>query len=66
MLVSDLPYVGSDFAGTFRLWPGDWRGSDPLLLDIFAHPSPDPVRPGAIKRTLDPLDIMNPGKIVNL
>lgn len=51
MLISDLPYVGSDFAGTLRLWPGDWTAADPLLQAAFAGSAP--ARPGAIKRSLE-------------
>ncbi len=53
MLVSDLPYIGSDLAGTLQLWPGEWAEADPLLQAIFAESSSLPVRPGVIKRKLE-------------
>jgi len=53
MLVSDLSYLGSDLAGMFQLWPGDWGNGDPLLQAAFAESSTLPARPGAIKRALE-------------
>jgi len=53
MLVSDVPYIGSDLAGTLQLWPSEWTKDDPLLQTIFAEDASLPVRPGMIKRKLE-------------
>ncbi len=53
MLVGDLSYLGSDLAGTYNLWPGDWVNEDPLLRSAFSESATFPARPGAIKRAME-------------
>lgn len=53
LVTGDLSYLGSDLAGTLRLWPGESRLEDPLLQAAFGGSAPLPARPLAIKRAME-------------